>query len=84
MVQEKQSARLSLDQSQEERGIFRAFRWDRRSLSEAIAVAMRLRQMRLGHLLDFPEHPHKGYAQTDDDAEEQQRQTGGCKHLKHA
>src|ERR1700716_3741699 len=33
------------------------------SLSEAIAVAMRF-----GHLLDFPEHPHKGRAQADDDA----------------
>jgi hypothetical protein len=52
---------------------------DRSGLSEAIAVAMRF-----GYLFDFPEYPHKGYAQADDDTEEQQRQTGGCEHLKHA
>jgi hypothetical protein len=33
------------------------------SLSEANAVAIRL-----GGLLDFPEHPYKGDSQADDDA----------------
>jgi hypothetical protein len=47
-------------------------------LSEAIAVTMRF-----GHLLDLPEHPHKGYAQADDDAQEQQRQGRGCEHGEH-
>jgi hypothetical protein len=42
------------------------------SLSNAIAVAMRF-----GHLLDFPEHPHKGRTQADDDAQKQQRQPPG-------
>jgi hypothetical protein len=40
--------------------------------------------MRFEYLFDFPEYPHKGYTQADDDTEEQQRQTGGCEHLKHA
>ena len=48
------------------------------SLSEAIAVAMRF-----GHLLDFPEQPHKGRAQADDDAQKQQRQARGCEHVDH-
>jgi hypothetical protein len=38
-------------------------------LSEAIAVAMRL-----GHLLDLPQHPHKASAEADDGAQKQQRQ----------
>ena len=44
-------------------------------LSESITVATRF-----GHLLDFPEHPHKGNAEADDDAQKQQRQAGGCEH----
>jgi len=44
-------------------------------LSKAIAVATRF-----GHLLDFPEHPHKGNAEADDNAQKQQREAGGCKH----
>jgi hypothetical protein len=47
-----------------------------RGLSETIAVAARF-----GHLLDLPEHPHKGCAQADHDAQEQQRQAGGCEHV---
>jgi hypothetical protein len=44
-------------------------------LSESIAVATRF-----GHLLDFPEHPDKGNAEADDDAQKQQCQAGGCEH----
>jgi hypothetical protein len=47
-------------------------------LSEAIAVATRF-----GHLLDFPEHPHKGNAEADDNTQKQQREAGGCKHGEH-
>ena len=35
-------------------------------LSESIAVATPF-----GHLLDFPEHPHEGNAEADDDAQKQ-------------
>ena len=48
-------------------------------LSQSIAVAARF-----GHLLDFPEHPHKGNAEADDDAQKQQRQAGGCEHGSHS
>ena len=47
-------------------------------LSESIAVATPF-----GHLLDFPEHPHEGNAEADDDAQKQQRQAGGCEHGEH-
>ncbi|HVD85626.1 MAG TPA: hypothetical protein VNC42_15540 [Bradyrhizobium sp.] len=47
-------------------------------LSEAIAVATRF-----GYLLDFPEHPHKGNAEADNDAQKQQRQAGCCEHAEH-
>jgi hypothetical protein len=47
-------------------------------LSESITVATRF-----GQLLDFPEHPHKGNAEADDDAQKQQRQSGGCEHGGH-
>ncbi len=42
------------------------------SLSDAIAV-----MTRFGHLLDFPEHPHKRSTQADDNAQEKQRQAPG-------
>jgi hypothetical protein len=48
-------------------------------LSEPIAVALWL-----GHLLDLPEHPDEGGAQTDNDAQEKQRQTWGCEHGEHS
>ena len=48
------------------------------SLSESIAVATRF-----GGLLDLPEHPHEGNAQTDDDAQKYQRQARGCEHGEH-
>jgi hypothetical protein len=38
---------------------------------------------RFGRLLDLPEHPHKGDAQTDDDAQKHQRQGRGCEHGEH-
>ena len=47
-------------------------------LSESITVATRF-----GRLLDFPEHPHKGNAEADDDAQKQQCQAGGCEHGGH-
>src|SRR5258708_9921636 len=47
-------------------------------LSESITVATRF-----GHLLDFPEHPHKGNAEAEDDAQKQQCQAGGCEHGGH-
>ena len=47
-------------------------------LPEAIAIARRL-----GHLLDFPEQPHKSSAEADDDSQKQQRQAGGCQHGVH-
>jgi hypothetical protein len=46
-------------------------------LAEATATAA------LFHLLEFPEHPHKGGAQTDDDTQEQQGQSRGCEHGEH-
>jgi hypothetical protein len=45
-------------------------------LPEAIAIAPRF-----GHLLDFPEHPHKGRTQADDDPQKQQRQARDCEHV---
>ena len=34
-------------------------------------------------LLEFPEHPHKGGAETDDDTQKQQRKSGSCEHGEH-
>jgi len=34
-------------------------------------------------LLEFPKHPHKGGAQTDDDTQEQQSKSGSCEHGEH-
>ena len=34
-------------------------------------------------LLEFPEHPHKGGAQTNDNREEQQSKYGSCEHGEH-
>jgi hypothetical protein len=45
---------------------------------QSIAVAARF-----GYSLDFPEHPDNGNAEADDDAQEQQRQAGGCEHGDH-
>jgi hypothetical protein len=47
-------------------------------LSDAAAVTMRF-----GDLLDLPEHPDKGNAEADDDAQKHQRQAGGCEHGEH-
>ena len=47
-------------------------------LSEPIAVTTRF-----GRLLDLPEHPNKGNAQTDDDGQKYQRQARGCEHGEH-
>ena len=40
--------------------------------------------MRLGHLLDLPKNPDEGGAQTDNDAQEKQRQAWGCEHGEHS
>lgn len=34
-------------------------------------------------LLEFPKHPDKGGAQTDDDTQEQQSKNGSCEHGEH-
>jgi hypothetical protein len=82
LVQEIQSARLEAKsrwQRAAPRGaiVFRRPKSAGR-LSEPIAVATRF-----GHLLDLPEHPHKGNSQTDDDAQKYQRQGWGCEHGEH-
>jgi len=55
-------------------------------LSEAIAVAARPGHLRLGlgQLFDFPEHPHEGDAEADDNPQKQQCQTRGCEHGEHS
>lgn len=34
-------------------------------------------------LLEFPKHPHKGGAETDDDTQQQQSKNGSCEHGEH-
>ena len=69
MIAQPQAARCLTGRPQEKAPV---------SLPNAIAIAMRF-----GHLLDFPEHPHKGRTQADDDAQKQQRQARGCEHVDH-
>jgi hypothetical protein len=46
--------------------------------SDAVAVTVRL-----GDLLEFPEHPDKGNAEADDDAQKHQGQARSCEHGEH-
>ena len=82
LVQEIQSARLEAKsrwQRAAPRGtiVFRRPKSAGR-LSEPIAVATRF-----GHSFDLPEHPHKGNAETDDDAQKHKGQGRGCEHGEH-
>jgi hypothetical protein len=45
--------------------------------SEASAMTAQL------DLLEFPEHPHKSGAETDDDSQEHQSKSGSCEHGEH-